>query len=433
MAGIDRTIKHYRVNYDTGERTLNTDFNILIILNALAYIVNLVLIFTVGAFGGVSNTTQLLSYSFQSLVTTEEIFFKLAWGIIIPWQGFWVCWQIIKPSERNCEGVVRAAYFYPFATCLYAGYTISCRAGMMILATVFVWGLCGTMIGLAMSMQRYTNKIWKGYLLWQAPLTLHAAWIMVETMLMTNLLFLRLDETWIIKIIIAGISILVIFTTAIAWLSSYPVDFSVPFVLMCAVGGIYLELKNENHYYNLSRQDYSPEWIEGWSYAVLAVFVLILLGFIIKAAIVLINQRPKQQKERETEQNNRVSVQITINRGDDDNKNENNNNQSVDTESDDYESPPSTPVRKPKKKSSKKGTNISINLDNTDPRSIASKSPRPKGSKKKSARSAGPKSGSMTSRTESSNFDYDIESPKPKKKRSSNKKKKSRRNSDENV
>jgi hypothetical protein len=380
-----RVITHYRTNYDTGERTLNTDINIYIILNGLAYIANLVLIFTVGPFGGVSSTTTLLAYNYQSPVTVDEIFFKLAWGFIIPWQAFWAVWQIANPAERNCEGVVRAAFFYPIATLFYAGYTISCRVGMFIMAAIFCAFLCGTLVGLAMSMQRYREKIWKGYLIWQGPLTLHAAWIMVEMMLVTNVIFVRTNETSLIKTIIAGVSVLVIFITAIAWLSSYPVDLIIPFVLMCAIGGIYLELETTSHYRNLIRQDYSNTTLDAFRWAILVVFVLIAVAFIIKVIIVLLYHRPKDQIDRRKKKESRVSVSITIDTGANNNnnnkkKNRNNRNNNRraprDEYGDDYydndydneygtdydngygnnsnyNSPPSTPVSRPKKKSAR--------------------------------------------------------------------------------
>jgi len=315
MAGIDRHIKHYRVNQDTGEQDLNTDINIFIICNAIAYIVFLVLIFTVGAFGGVSSTTNTLCFFYQSLVTTKQLFFQLAWGFIIPWHGFWAVWQIANPSERNCEGVVRAAYFYPFATLMYAGYTISVRFGWNILGCIFVYGLCGTLVGLAMSMQKYRNKTIKGWFLWQGPHSLYAAWIMIETMIMTNVVFVRLQETWIIKFIIAIASLLVIFITAIAWLSSYPVDLLIPFVLLCAVGGIWLKLLDSKHDFNLGEQGFESGWREGWRYGVIAIFVLILLAFILKVIVVLVHQRPRDQDERRKQKQSRVSVSITIDTG----------------------------------------------------------------------------------------------------------------------
>ncbi len=445
MAGVDRKIKHYHTNHDTGERTLNTDFNIFIILNGIAYIIMLVLVFTVGAFGAVTNTTYFLGRGLRSLVTMDEIFFKVAWGFILPWQGFWVVWQIANPSERNCEGVVRAAYYYPLATLLYGGYTISCRAGMFVSGAVFCFLLCGCLVGLAMSMQKYRAKIWKGYFLWQGPLTLYAAWIMVETMLMTNAIFVRLGEDWIIKVVVASISLLVIFITAIAWLSSYPVDLLIPFVLMCAVGGIYLEMKDMSHYGELIRQDYSNTLLEGWKWGTLVMFGLIALAFIIKVIVVLLYHRPKDQEERKKKKESRVSVSITIDTGNNNNNNNNNkgnknrsnrhndrqwnnNRRAPDNEYaddyygnnydneygthydneygdgyddgyhndhnkngyrndyDNYNSPPSTPVQKPKKKSSRKNGDRSAS---ESPRKSPRKSPKksPTKSPKKSVNS----------------------------------------------
>jgi len=322
MPGIDTHIRHYRVNHDTGERTLNTDFNVFLALNAISYVVFLILIFTVGAFGGISSTTQALAYRYQSIMTPDAIFFKIVWAIVIPWHGFWVVWQIVQPAHRNCEGVIRASYFYPFMTFLYAGYTISVRFNAIILGTIFTYGLCGAMVGLIMSMQRWRGKMLPGYMIWQGPHSLLGAWLMIETMLMTNALFVRLGEEWIIKVIIGCLSLAVIFITAIAWLSSYPVDFIVPGVICYAVGGIYLELLDRGHYGNLFRQGYSNSWLTGAKWTVLAVFILILISLFLKILVVLISQRPRDQEERRKRVDPRTSISITIDTG----KNNNNNN-----------------------------------------------------------------------------------------------------------
>jgi len=326
MAGVDRKIKHYRINTDTGERTLNSDFNIFIILNAVAYLVFLILIFTVGAFGSVSSTTQMLAYQYQSILTPDEVFFKIVWAIVVPWHGFWVVWQIVQAADRNCQGVVRASYFYPFMTIMYAGYTIACRFNVIILGTIFIYGMCGTMIGLIMSMQRYRDKMLPGYMIWQGPMSLLGAWIMVEAMLMTNACFVVLGEEWIIKFVIACVSLVVLFITAIAWLSSYPVDLLVSCVLCYAFGGIYIELQNQRHYGNLFAQGYSNRWLDGAKYTVLAVFLLILVSIFLKILVVLTCQRPKEIEDRQRRKDSRVALSITINTGDNSNSNNNDDN-----------------------------------------------------------------------------------------------------------
>lgn len=339
--GVETRIRHYRVNHDTGERTLNTDFNVFLALNAVSYLVFLILIFTVGAFGGINSTTQLLSERFRTVLTPDKVFFTIVWAIVVPYHGFWVVWQIVQPADRNCGGVVRASYFYPFMTVMYAGYTISCRYDAIILGTVFCYGLCGTMVGLIMSMQRYRDKMLPGYMIWQGPHSLLGAWIMIETMLMTNVIFVRLDEEWIIKVVIACVSLVAIFVTAIAWLSSYPVDLIVPGVLCFAVGGIYIELLDENHYANLFFQDYSDRWLVGAKYTVLAVFLLILVSLFLKVLVVLVCQRPKEVEVRRERRDPRTSISITIDTG----KNKSKNNKNRDDDDDDGE-----PTKKKKRK-----------------------------------------------------------------------------------
>lgn len=334
MPDVDRRIKHYRINHETGERTVNTDFNAFIVLNAVFYVFFLILIFTVGAFGSVSSTTQVLAYRYQSALTPDAAFFKTVWALVIPWHGFWAVWPIARPEDRNCPGVVRASYWYPFLTLLYAGYTISCRYDAIIAGTVFCCGMCATLIGLVMSLQRFRSKRLPGYLIWQGPMSLLAAWMMVETMLMINGCFVVLAEEWIIKIVIGGISLLALFVTAIAWLSSYPVDLIVPSVLAFAFGGIYLELRDYSHIGNLYLQGYGDRWQEGARYTVLAVFLLVLASILLKIFVVLVFQRPKdleEQQRRKNSSRDRVNLSITINTGDGkNNKNNKNGSKNID-------------------------------------------------------------------------------------------------------
>jgi len=312
MAGVDRIVKHYKVDRDTGERTINTDVNIFVVLNAVAYLCFLILVFTIGAFGSVRSTTNLLADRFKTVVTPESSLFLIAWGIIVPWQALWILWPIIVAKDRNCEGVVNASYFYPFAIILYFCYTLACRYDYVILGTVFAWALCATMVGLVMSIQRYRSKMLPGYMIWQGHLSLFLGIIIVETCCMTNIVFVVLEEEWIVKVLIGAVSLITIFLTAIAWLSSYPVDLLVPLVLGIAVGTMYLEQGATFTAINLGNQGYSDRWREGARYVVLAIFILIFVSLFLKILVVLLHQRPRDQAERQKRKDNRVSLTITI-------------------------------------------------------------------------------------------------------------------------
>ena len=96
-------MKHYHINADTGERTLNTDFNHFIFLNLIAYVANLVLVITIGAFGVITNTTNILSYSFQSLVTVDELFFQLAWATSFHCKDFGPFGRLSIPPNETAK------------------------------------------------------------------------------------------------------------------------------------------------------------------------------------------------------------------------------------------------------------------------------------------------------------------------------------------
>lgn len=295
MAGVDRKIKRKKKN-EKDELVLNTSFNRFVILNLIGYVLNLYTVFAFGAYGRLfnpTNTTILLSSTYQTILTPSEKFFTVIWGLILGYQGFWIVWQML-PSQRNCEGLVRAAYHYPFASLLQLGYVSCASSEKFWLGCVFVYGVCGTMVALSMSLQRYKGKTWREYLLWQGPLSIQTGWIVVEAALMTNAIFVAMDETTTTKICIGVISLLALLATAIAWLTSYPVDFAIPLVILYALGGMSIAFRDPEHLANLSEQGFSEGFQTGIKQSILASVILVAFAVVLKFFIVVFYQRPAE-------------------------------------------------------------------------------------------------------------------------------------------
>merc|ERR1712003_253919 len=189
----------------------------------------------------------------------------------------------------------KAWYFYPIFTVFQAGWTFSFAHEIMWLSLVCMYGILTTLVWASMSLQTY-KKTWKGYLIWQGPFSIQTGWIMAASVLNTNVLPVFYGAEPNTRIIVASVSLAVLIITAFTWLSSYPVDFAIPCVILWALGGVYAEL---NDPLPAIPETFSERQINGVQNAVLAGMVLIGTGIIAKALYVLLKQRPDFIKAQE--------------------------------------------------------------------------------------------------------------------------------------
>merc|ERR1739845_191331 len=97
-------------------------------------------------------------------------------------------------------------------------------------------------------------------------------WIMAAACVMTNTLPVYYEASAMVRIIVASLTLAVLTVTALSWLSSYPVDFAIPLVIVWALGGVYAELDGPQQ----SVVDFFTEkQIDGIQYGVLAGLCLI--------------------------------------------------------------------------------------------------------------------------------------------------------------
>jgi len=263
--------------------------------NLIAYLVNCFVTFAIGTFGLFNRPTNGdISDKYQTIVTPFGTSFSI-WGAIFIWQAVWVVWQFF-PSQRNSEGVIKAGYYYPIMTAFQAGWTVSFSYEIMWLSLVFMYGILATLIAASMSLQTYKKTI-KGYLLWQGPFSIQTGWIMAASAVMTNVLPVTYGASVTAKLVAASLSLVVLVVTAISWLSSYPVDFAIPLVILWALGGVYGELQSPSQ---LIVNEFTSKQIEGVKYGVLAGLVLVGVGVVFKINYVLFKQRPATMAEEES-------------------------------------------------------------------------------------------------------------------------------------
>lgn len=269
---------------------VNTSINRFNILNMTFYIINSIATYSV-QFGWVDLPTNGdLSDKYQTIITPFGTSF-LIWSVIFMWQLFWAAWQFL-PSQRNSEGVMKAWYYYPIFTVFQAGWTFSFAKEVMWLQLLFMYGLLVTLISASMSLQTY-KKTWKGYLIWQGPFSIQTGWIMAASCLATNVVPVYYDATATTRLVVASLCLATLIVTAFTWLSTYPVDFAIPCVILWALGGVYAEL---NDPLPAIPEMFSTKQINGIQYATIAGMALVGTGIIAKALYVLLKQRPEALK-----------------------------------------------------------------------------------------------------------------------------------------
>merc|ERR1712153_137075 len=201
----------------------------------------------------------------------------------------------------------------PIMAALQAGWTFSFSNEIMWLALIFMYGILFTLVRASMSLQTY-EKTWKGYLLWQGPFSIQTGWIMAASAVMTNTLPVAYDATTTAKIVVGALSLVVLLVTAFTWLSSYPVDFAIPCVIVWALYGVYAEL---NTPMASITEEFTMKQINGVRNGVLAGMILIGVGILVKIVYVFAKQRPAaiataqeeeaQQHEQHTKTNSQES------------------------------------------------------------------------------------------------------------------------------
>lgn len=111
----------------------------------------------------------------------------------------------------------------------------------------------------------------------------------------TNVLPVYYEASTTTQIVVSSLSLVVLIATAFAWLSSYPVDFAIPLVILWALAGVYVELGSPS---DMILDRFSAKQISGVRYGVLAGTCLIGAGIVAKALYVLIRQRPEAMKKQ---------------------------------------------------------------------------------------------------------------------------------------
>jgi len=278
---------------------IDTSCNRFVLLNVVFYLVNVLVTYSV-QFGGIAALPNYseVSAKYHTIVTPCGPASVALWGLIFSWQLCWVLGPVLVPSQRNSEGVMKAWYYYPIMTVLQAGWTLSFAKERMVVAALCMYGSLLTLLLASLSLQTYT-KNWQGYLLWQAPISLHTGWSMAASAVMTNVVIVAIEDTTTSKLIVATLTLAIVIVTSFVWLTSYPVDFAIPGVVFWALGGVYAELDTPTEKITV---EFTTIQIRGVRTGVLAGMILIGIGMVSKIIYVVALERPAAQLQAQAQQ-----------------------------------------------------------------------------------------------------------------------------------
>jgi translocator protein len=272
-------------------------------VNLIAYLCNVFVTFGIGQFGlGGRPTNGELSDMYPTLVTPIGFMFSI-WGLIFIVQALWVLWQFLVPSQRNSEAVYKVGWWYAIAVVFQCGWTFAFSWEVMWASLVCMYGICIALVTATLRLQTY-EKIWKGYLLWQFPISVHCGWIIAASAVNTNVLPVFYDATATVQIGVASASLGVLVIVAFAWLAAYPVDLTPPCVLIWALTGVYLALDDPK---DGIVETFSERQTMAIQYAVVGGLSLIGLGVVLKSVYVLAVQRPSAINAKQQQKGTTVS------------------------------------------------------------------------------------------------------------------------------
>lgn len=269
----------------------DTSLNKFVVINLLSYAINTFVTFSIGTFGlfGRPDNGEL-SDKYQTILTPSGTAFSI-WSIIFIAQAVWTVAQW-WPSFRNTPFVLSVGYGYAVVCLFQAGWTIAFSFEIQWLAYLFMLGINAALNYCVRQMNKI-EKSFGSYFLWQFPFSIHCGWIFAATALNTNVLAVAYKGSPMVQIVVAALCLVVLLGVAMIWLSGYPVDLTVPLVLVWALGWIYGELQSPKDSIT-SRFDQTE--IEGFAYAAAGGAIAIFFATMVKIAYVCCVQRPAAKK-----------------------------------------------------------------------------------------------------------------------------------------
>jgi hypothetical protein len=222
-------------------------FRCLNIMNLLAYIANAAVTYGIGTLAIVPGTSDnaTLSAKYQTLVTPVGWAFSI-WAVIFILELMWSIIQLF-PAYRGSSLVRRGVGWYWIGVCMtQIGWTAAFSFEIIWLSLVAMLSILVFLLLIVVAQYRVKMKVsLRDYVLLKLPFLIHAGWILAASIVNINVLLVSLQLSAEILYYTALASLLVILGIALVCLF-YPArkDLTIPFVLVWATAGIYVELQN---------------------------------------------------------------------------------------------------------------------------------------------------------------------------------------------
>ena len=237
----------------------------LIVSNVLAYVLNALITYGVGVFGGKTNGE--LSRKYQTLVTPIGWAFAI-WGIIFLAQLVWVLYPVFMALNRrrtttpeHWVWVQSVGFLYVWVVVLQATWTLVFSYEVIWCSACAMVSLCGLLWCTVWSLRQTLGEqpqalSTPSYLLWIFPFVIHAGWVTAATAVNLNLNLVADDATASVQFGAALASLVLLLFVAL-WTTTRQsgLDGAMAFPIAWALLGVYCELNTSTDENILERFD----------------------------------------------------------------------------------------------------------------------------------------------------------------------------------
>jgi len=240
------------------------------ILNLIAFIANIVLVYGIGNAGWIGTPTNgELSDKYQTIVTPNSSAFSI-WAVIYVFQALFAIGQLL-PKFRAVDMVQKGVgYWHCLVVTMQIGWTFTFAYEVIEASLVCMLLLWCSLITLLYS-QYYTESdgsLWEFWLL-RFPFAIHGGWITAASALNVNVQVVSMEQPSDVQLAVGIISLAVLHAISVWVLFNIPrPNWTIACVLSWALGWIYYELQDP---LDMIKDTFSADTISGVAYAAVAV------------------------------------------------------------------------------------------------------------------------------------------------------------------
>uniref|UniRef100_A0A7S2LGL1 Uncharacterized protein n=1 Tax=Leptocylindrus danicus TaxID=163516 RepID=A0A7S2LGL1_9STRA len=260
------------------------------ILNAVAYVVNLIVTYGIGVLGigGLPNNSEL-SDKYPTLITPAGWAFSI-WAIIFISQAVFIVAQCFKKYRAHPLVQDGVGYWY-VGTCIsQAGWSIAFGYEVIWLSLVLMIAILISLVGLLVSQYKLKPGNFWDYVILCFPFAIHCGWIIAATFLNISVLLVSEDVDATSQLSAAILSVAALLSLAVyTLLALSSPEYVVAVVLAWANAGISSELSDPPTEIREHFDSVVTDALENsvtWAYAIiLAILCITVITNVIKSSM----------------------------------------------------------------------------------------------------------------------------------------------------